>query len=156
MPGFQSTQLATEGALEPFFFLYTDDSIQGNPETCKQSSIMLNYEVKNNTLPMDFFNSPNRLVPVIKSRRIRTFHLSPINMSVVSTGQAGSSFAVCIASFPFNSFYLAVTVKKEVYSIKDLYKTIIILQIENFNVSKWKIIGVPCVLSVSARSLSER
>ena len=47
MPGFQSTRLATEGALEPFFFLYTDDSIQGNPETCKQSSIMLNYEVKN-------------------------------------------------------------------------------------------------------------
>lgn len=48
MPGFQSTRLVTEGALEPFFFLYTDDSIQGNPETCKQSSIMLNYEVKNN------------------------------------------------------------------------------------------------------------
>ena len=47
MPGFQSTQLATEGALEPFFFLYTDDSIQGNPETCNQSSMMLNYEVKN-------------------------------------------------------------------------------------------------------------
>ena len=36
-----------EGTLEPFFFLYADDSIQGNPETCKQSSIMLNYEVKN-------------------------------------------------------------------------------------------------------------
>ena len=47
MPGFQSTRLVTEGALEPFFFLYTDDSIQGNPETCKQGSIMLNYEVKN-------------------------------------------------------------------------------------------------------------
>ena len=47
MPGFQSTRLVTEGALEPFFFLYADDSIQGNPETCKQSSIMLNYEVKN-------------------------------------------------------------------------------------------------------------
>ena len=47
MPGFQSTRLAMDGALEPFFFLYTDDSIQGNPETCKQSSIMLNYEVKN-------------------------------------------------------------------------------------------------------------
>ena len=47
MPGFQSTRLVTEGAQEPFFFLYTDDSIQGNPETCKQSSIMLNYEVKN-------------------------------------------------------------------------------------------------------------
>ena len=47
VPGFQSTRLVTEGALEPFFFLYTDDSIQGNTETCKQSSIMLNYEVKN-------------------------------------------------------------------------------------------------------------
>ena len=33
MPGFQSTRLVTEGALEPFFFLYTDDSIQGNTET---------------------------------------------------------------------------------------------------------------------------
>ena len=53
MPGFQSTRLATEGALEPFFFLYTDDSIQGNPETCKQSSITLNYEVKNNQDKMD-------------------------------------------------------------------------------------------------------
>lgn len=50
MPGFQSTRLVTEGALEPFFFLYTDDSIQGNPETCKQSSIMLNYEVKNSMI----------------------------------------------------------------------------------------------------------
>ena len=48
MPGFQSTRLVTEGALEPFSFLHTDDSIQGNPETCKQSSIVLNYEVKNN------------------------------------------------------------------------------------------------------------
>ena len=48
MPGFQSTRLVTEGALEPFSFLYTDDSIQGNPETCKQSNVMLNYEVKNN------------------------------------------------------------------------------------------------------------
>ena len=47
IPGFQSTRLVTEGALEPFFFLYTDDSIQGNPETCKQSNVMLNYEVKN-------------------------------------------------------------------------------------------------------------
>ena len=51
MPGFQSTRLVTEGALEPFFFLYTDDSIQGNPETCNQSSMMLNYEVKNNNFP---------------------------------------------------------------------------------------------------------
>ena len=53
MPGFQSTRLVTEGALEPFFFLYTDDSIQGNTETCKQSSIMLNYEVKN-TITQEF------------------------------------------------------------------------------------------------------
>lgn len=52
MPGFQSTRLVTEGALEPFFFLYTDDSIQGNPETCKQSSIMLNYEVKNTLIAL--------------------------------------------------------------------------------------------------------
>ena len=59
MPGFQSTRLATEGALEPFFFLYTDDSIQGNPETCKQSSIMLNYEVKNNCFPT-FWPDPCR------------------------------------------------------------------------------------------------
>ena len=51
MPGFQSTRLATEGALEPFLFLYTDDSIQGNPETCNQSSMMLNYEVKNRSAP---------------------------------------------------------------------------------------------------------
>lgn len=61
MPGFQSTQLATEGALEPFFFLYTDDSIQGNPETCKQSSIMLNYEVKNKL----FGISPFAVTPAV-------------------------------------------------------------------------------------------
>ena len=57
MPGFQSTRLATEGALEPFLFLYTDDSIQGNPETCNQSSMMLNYEVKNN---MSYWECKNR------------------------------------------------------------------------------------------------
>ena len=50
IPGLQRTQLATDGALEPFYFLYPDDSIQGNPETCKQSSIMLNYEVKNSPI----------------------------------------------------------------------------------------------------------
>ena len=55
MPGFQSTRLATEGALEPFLFLYTDDSIQGNPETCNQSSMMLNYEVKNNLQSIQSF-----------------------------------------------------------------------------------------------------
>ena len=66
MPGFQSTQLATEGALEPFFFLYTDDSIQGNPETCKQSSIMLNYEVKNNHLLKMRIKNP-RIAPGTKN-----------------------------------------------------------------------------------------
>lgn len=62
MPGFQSTQLATEGALEPFFFLYTDDSIQGNPETCKQSSIMLNYEVKNNNEEYSLINDNEKIL----------------------------------------------------------------------------------------------
>ena len=61
MPGFQSTRLATEGALEPFFFLYTDDSIHGNPETCKRSSIMLNYEVKNSQ-----FRRFNKLIITLK------------------------------------------------------------------------------------------
>lgn len=62
MPGFQSTRLATEGALEPFFFLYTDDSIHGNPETCKRSSIMLNYEVKNSMSILYYANLPDYLV----------------------------------------------------------------------------------------------
>ena len=42
---------------------------------------------------MDFFNSPKRLVPGIRSRRIRTFHLSPMSIRVVSTGQEGKSLA---------------------------------------------------------------
>ena len=47
------------GCSGTFFFLYTDDSIQGNLETCKQSSVMLNYEVKNSEatdhcLPLHF------------------------------------------------------------------------------------------------------
>lgn len=48
------------------------------------------------TLPMDFFSSPKRFVPGSKSRRINTFHLSPMSVKVVSTGQAGNSFfTVC-------------------------------------------------------------
>ena len=66
MPGFQSTRLVTEGALEPFFFLYTDDSIQGNPETCKQSSIMLNYEVKNNLIQSSEHNIENTNIKIAK------------------------------------------------------------------------------------------
>lgn len=44
------------------------------------------------TVPMDFFSSPNLFVPVIRSLRIRTFHLSPIRLNVVSTGHAGNSY----------------------------------------------------------------
>lgn len=78
MPGFQSTQLATEGALEPFFFLYTDDSIQGNPETCKQSSIMLNYEVKN-ILSIIFSSFKTYIHPYlhhILPRKIRHYNIN--------------------------------------------------------------------------------
>lgn len=38
-----------------------------------------------------FFSSPNRFVPGSRSRRINTFHLSPIMESVISTGQAGNT-----------------------------------------------------------------
>lgn len=72
MPGFQSTRLATEGALEPFFFLYTDDSIQGNPETCKQSSIMLNYEVKNN-IPGSYAQERIKTVKSIISKNSNSY-----------------------------------------------------------------------------------
>lgn len=50
------------------------------------------------TLPMDFFNSPNRFVPGSKSRIMSTFHLSLMSVSVVSTGQAGKILASIIAS----------------------------------------------------------
>ena len=50
------------------------------------------------TLPMDFFNSPNRFVPDSKSRIMSTFHLSLMSVSVVSTGQAGKILASIIAS----------------------------------------------------------
>ena len=59
-------------------------------------------------LPTDFFSWPKRFLPGIKSRRISTFHLSPISVSVVSTGQAGSSFfrfGSCIGHPSFYGFY---------------------------------------------------
>ena len=58
------------------------------------------------TFPTDFFSSPNRFVPGIKSLRISTFHLSPISVKVVSTGQAGSSFFAfaAIISIPLKNF----------------------------------------------------
>ena len=83
MPGFQSTQLATEGALEPFFFLYTDDSIQGNPETCKQSSIMLNYEVKNMLIPAGMPENRHMAIPNTASY-IRTM-LRKISLPCISS-----------------------------------------------------------------------
>lgn len=62
--------------------------------TSPLSSIARSWAVKTfwDTLPTDFFSSPKRFVPGIRSRRINTFHLSPMRVSVVSTGQAGSSF----------------------------------------------------------------
>ena len=77
MPGFQSTRLATEGALEPFFFLYTDDSIQGNPETCKQSSIMLNYEVKNNQISAVMLDTLLMPLPIIIKCQIMVMDNDP-------------------------------------------------------------------------------
>ena len=59
------------------------------------------------TLPMDFFYSPKRFVPESKSLRIKTFHLSPISINVVSTGQAGSSlteFCSFITASPNRSY----------------------------------------------------
>ena len=101
MPGFQSTRLVTEGALEPFFCLYTDDSIQGNPETCKQSSIMLNYEVKNNysasyslkELYEKFnkynFESPHKsfIVNMLYVKRIKGFDILLENGDIVPLAQ---------------------------------------------------------------------
>ncbi len=52
------------------------------------------------TFPTDFFSSPNRFVPGIKSLRISTFHLSPISVKVVSTGRARK----CILCFCCNHF----------------------------------------------------
>ena len=49
------------------------------------------------TLPTDFFSSPKRFVQVSKSRSIKTFHLSPMRVRVVSTGQAGSSAFLLIS-----------------------------------------------------------
>ena len=49
----------------------------------------------------DFLSSPKRFVPSIRSRRIKTFHLSPISIDVVSTGHAGNS----IEKPPIESFW---------------------------------------------------
>ena len=43
---------------------------------------------------MDLRSSPNRLVPVSRSRRMSTFHLSLMRVRVVYTGQAGRLGAV--------------------------------------------------------------
>ena len=96
IPGFQSTRLVTEGALEPFFFLYTDDSIQGNPETCKQSSVMLNYEVKNThndvfTAPAVFFHYEGW--GVFKSKETLAAQLRIAAVLLRKTGRSRPLFA---------------------------------------------------------------
>ena len=58
------------------------------------------------TVPIDFFSSPKRFVPGIRSLKIKTFHLSPIKLSVVSTGQAGSSFIFSFMIKLLHSFFL--------------------------------------------------
>ena len=44
--------------------------------------------------PMDFLSSLKRFVPPSRSRMIRTFQRSEMSISVVSTGQAGSSLFI--------------------------------------------------------------
>lgn len=65
------------------------------------------------TPPTVFLRSPNRFFPENKSRRISTFHLSPIKVNVVSTGHAGNFFtnfssATSMSSMR-NSFFLKLT-----------------------------------------------
>lgn len=57
-------------------------------------SISLRLEVSTfcETPAIAFFSSPNRRVPLISSRRIRTVHRFEIIVSVTSTGHCGSSF----------------------------------------------------------------
>jgi len=47
----------------------------------------------------NFLSSPKRFVLLFKSRKIRTFHLSPISISVVYTGRSGSSVLFAIINF---------------------------------------------------------
>ena len=66
------------------------------------------------TAPKDFLSSPKRFVPGSKSRRINTFHLSPIKVKVVSTGQAGNSltdFCSLIISSPIYRSYQKLCIK---------------------------------------------
>ena len=85
------------------------------------------------TLPMDFLSSPKRFVPGIRSRRISTFHLSPIKVSVVSTGQAGNSFFPVFSLIynsgsgqPPNSFHLVTSALISAYFTKMTYGVIIL------------------------------
>lgn len=76
----------------------TPTCLTGNPRCSFPSAHSLGYfhavSTFCDTLPTDRFSSPNRIVPVSKSRKIKTVHLSPIRVNVVSTGQSGSSFVV--------------------------------------------------------------
>ena len=63
------------------------------------------------------------VVPGIRSRRIRTFHLSLIRVKVVSTGQAGHAAdraGLCIPDPPcFHGIFLESTEKYYTYNRKD-------------------------------------
>ena len=53
----------------------------------------------------DFFNSPNRLVPVSKSRRISIFHRSLISVTVSSTSQCGNCFFIIVLPYKVSRRY---------------------------------------------------
>lgn len=62
------------------------------------------------TLPMERFSSLKRIVPFIKSRKIRIFHFEPIKNNVVSTGHGLYFSFMPIPSFCFIlsvSFFLS-------------------------------------------------
>lgn len=96
-----------------------------------RSSICRRLEVRTfwEMCPMDFFNSPKRLVPDKRSRRIRTFHLSLISVRVVSTGHAGSServfFFCCFHPKTSSSIFLVTIALLSAYFTICLYPPII-------------------------------
>ena len=67
-------------------------------------------------LPMDFFSSPKRLVPSMRSRRIRNFHLSEMRDRVASTGQDVRDSLVAMRLGPFARAVNVVCVS-ETYSV---------------------------------------
>lgn len=77
-------EYSTLGGISAYAFLLTSPSSSISRSCCVRIFWLME--------PMDFFNSPKRLVPSIKSLSISIFHLSPMMNRVVSTGQSGNSF----------------------------------------------------------------